>query len=266
MNFYVGDCLDVMKTLEANSIDCVITSPPYADLKTYGDFKGVHPDKYVDWIFPIIQEIYRLLKSTGSFILNINDKIENKFRHPYVFDLVSKICKETEFKLYDRLFWNKMKGLPLQNRFSDRVEFIFWFVKDKNFVFNIDQMRIPYSNSSLNRMKQPIKNRFVRTNENQNENKYKVWNKNILGASPTTLINICSESKLISSKHMAVFPEKLVEYFLKGCTNDNMKVLDPFCGCGTTGVVCKKLKRDFIGIDLNKDYIEITKKRINDII
>jgi len=266
MELINGDCLIEMKKMEPESIDCIITSPPYADLKTYGNFKGIPANEYVDWFFPIVVEMYRVLKLKGSFILNINDKVENKFRHPYVFDLISKICKETGFKLYDRLFWNKMKGLPLQNRFSDRVEFIFWFVKDKSFTFNLDAMRIPYSDSSLTRMKQPIKSRFVRTDENQNDNKYKVWKQNPLGSSPSTLVNICSESKLISSKHMAVFPEKLVEYFLKGCTDENMMVLDPFMGSGTTAVVCKKLNLQFTGIELNKEYIDITKKRLGIII
>jgi len=84
-----GDSLELLKQLDSNSIDLVITSPPYADLKTYIDNPGTHPDNYVDWFIPICKEICRVIKPTGSFILNINDKVENRFRHPYVYDLIS---------------------------------------------------------------------------------------------------------------------------------------------------------------------------------
>ena len=127
---YCGDSLELMKELDDNSIDLVITSPPYADLKKYIDFDGIHPDKYVEWFIPYCKEIERIIKPTGSFILNINDKVQNKVRHPYVFDLISELHKQTGLKMYERLFWNKLKSLPNRARFGDRVEYIFWFVKD----------------------------------------------------------------------------------------------------------------------------------------
>ena len=261
MELYNGNCFELIKTLKDESIDLVITSPPYANIKKYIDDEGIEPDNYVEWIMPLIKEIFRILKPNGNFILNINDKVENRFRHPYVFDLISQIHKETKFKMFERLFWNKLKGLPNSKRFADRVEFIFWFVKNKDFTFNIDKMRIPYSNSSVNRMKSPIKDRFPRTIEN-NEN-YKEWKPNINGALPTTLINICSETKLISNNHIAVYPEKLVEYFLLGASNENDLILDPFMGTGTTGLVCKKYNRKFIGYEIQKEYFETAKTRIS---
>jgi DNA modification methylase len=99
-------------------------------LKTYIDNPGIHPDNYVEWFLPICNEICRVIKPTGSFILNINDKVESKFRHPYVFDLISEIHKRTELKMFERLFWNKLKSLPNRSRFGDRVEYIFWFPKN----------------------------------------------------------------------------------------------------------------------------------------
>lgn len=105
-----GDSLELLKKLEDNSVDLVVTSPPYTDLKVYIDNGGILAKDYVKWFIPYCQEICRVLKPTGSFILNINDKVEGGFRHPYVFDLISEIHKQTKLKMFERLFWNKLKS------------------------------------------------------------------------------------------------------------------------------------------------------------
>ncbi len=261
---YQGDSIELLKKLESDSIDLVITSPPYSTLKTYIDNNGINADDYVDWFIPYCKEIERVLKPTGSFILNINDKINNGFRHPYVFDLISRLHKETNLKMFERLFWNKMKGLPNRSRFGDRVEFIFWFAKEKGFYFNIDEMRTPYSQKSIQRMKNPLKKRFARNEENQNSNEYKDWNPNPLGALPTTLVNISSESKRIADNHVAVYPLELVNYFIKGSTKPGDVVLDPFMGTGTTGLSAINLGRNYIGFEMQQDYIDIANSRIRD--
>lgn len=165
--------------------------------------------------------------------------------------------------MFERLFWNKMKGLPNRSRFGDRVEYIFWFAKSKDFYFNIDEMRTEYSEKSIQRMKNPLKKRFSRTEENQNSNDYKEWNPNPKGALPTTLVNISSESKKISDNHIAVYPVELVKYFIKGATKEGDLVLDPFMGTGTTGVAAKTLKRNWIGFELQEEYINFAKIRID---
>ena len=263
-NIYQGDALELLKKLPDNSIDLVITSPPYSTLKVYIDNPGILADDYVNWFIPYCKEIERVIKPTGSFILNINDKVENGFRHPYVFDLISRLHKETGLKMFERLFWNKMKGLPNRSRFGDRVEYVFWFAKEKGFQFYIDEMRTVYSEQSIKRMKKPLKKRFARTEENQNESEYKEWKPNPLGALPTTLVSISSESKRIADNHVAVYPVELVKYFIKGSTKEGNLVLDPFMGTGTTALVCKQLGRDYIGFELQQDYIEIANKRIGE--
>lgn len=253
------DCLDGLRGLADNSIDLVITSPPYADLKNYNGDAGIHPDRYVDWFMPIVKEVFRVLKPTGSFILNINDKVEKGFRHPYVFHLISEIHKQTEFKMFERLFWNKLKGVPNAYRFSDRIEFVFWFAKDKGFTFHIDEMRTPYSEVSLKRMENPIRARFNREGE---QGKTKEWKAHPKGALPTTLVSISSEVKRIADNHVAVFPTALVEYFVKGASNEGDLVLDIFTGTGTTGVVCKTLGRKFLGMEKQMDYVRLATTRI----
>ena len=261
-NLYQGDSLELLKSMDSNSIDLVITSPPYADLKKYINNPGIHPDNYVEWFLPICSEICRVIKPTGSFILNINDKVEGGFRHPYVFDLISELHKRTDLKMFERLFWNKLKGLPNKSRFGDRVEYIFWFAKDKEFYFNIDKLRVPYAEKSIIRMKNPLKKRFARTENDSSE--YKDWAPNPLGALPTTLVNISSESKKIADNHVAVYPVELVKYFIGGSTKEGDIILDPFMGTGTTGVAAKSMNRKYIGFDLQEEYIEIAKKRIED--
>jgi site-specific DNA-methyltransferase (adenine-specific) len=258
-----GDCLELLKQLDTDSIDLVITSPPYSTLKTYIDNPGIHPDNYVDWFIPICKEICRVIKPTGSFILNINDKVEGGFRHPYVFDLISRLHKETDLKMFERLFWNKLKGLPNRSRFGDRIEYVFWFAKSKDFYFNIDDLRVPYSEKSIQRMKKPLKKRFARS-EGDSDLEYKDWSPNEKGALPSTLINISSESKRISDNHVAVYPVELVKYFISGSTKESDVVLDPFMGSGTTGVACKSLKRNWIGFDLQEEYVNFALKRIEE--
>lgn len=261
---YQGDSLDLLKQLSNNSVDLVITSPPYSTLKIYIDNPGILADDYVEWFLPYCNEICRVIKPTGSFILNINDKVESGFRHPYVFDLISEIHKRTDLKLFERLFWNKLKSLPNKSRFGDRVEYLFWFAKEKGFKFNIDEMRTPYAEKSIQRMKNPLKKRFARTEENQKSDDYKEWSPNPKGALPTTLVNISSESKRIADNHVAVYPVELVDYFIKGSTEEGDLVLDPFMGTGTTAVSAKKLNRNFIGFEKQQEYIEVANKRIFD--
>ena len=257
---YLGDSIELIKQLDDNSIDLVITSPPYSTLKTYITDPGISPNDWVEWFMPLCKEIERVIKPTGSFILNVNDKVESGFRHPYVFDFISQLHKQTNLKMFERLFWNKMKGLPNRSRFGDRVEFVFWFAKQKGFYFNIDEMRTEYSQSSIKRFKKPLKKRYARTENDTDE--YKDWSANVKGALPTTLVNISSESKRIADNHVAVYPLSFAKYFIKGATKPGDLVLDPFMGTGTTGLACRELGRDYIGFELQDSYIEIAEKRI----
>jgi site-specific DNA-methyltransferase (adenine-specific) len=261
---YQGDSLDLLKKLPDNSVDLVITSPPYANMKKYIDDEGVCPDDYVDWFIPYCKEIERVIKPTGSFILNINDKVEGGFRHPYVFDLISRLHKETGLKMFERLFWNKMKGLPNRSRFGDRIEFLFWFVKEKDFKFKIDEMRTEYSAVSIKRMKKPLKKRYSR-GDDDSALEYKDWAPNPKGALPTTLINISSQSKKIADSHVAVYPTELIKYFIMGSTDEEDIVLDPFMGTGTTGLVAYELNRNYIGFELQKEYVTLAENRISEL-
>jgi DNA modification methylase len=326
---YHGDSLEGMKKIESESIDLVITSPPYADMKVYADgFAGFHPDNYVSWFLPYVSEISRILKPHGSFILNINDKSEKGFRHPFIFELIFAIhniesycemkkippCSMNNLRLFERLFWNKGKYLAHPKRFGDKVEYLFWFSKTNKRKFNIDPMRLKYDEKSVKRMKRPLLKRFVRGN-GEEITEYKQggegsWAPNPLGALPSVLIeegamphvkpiveklpedttliterlgegfyelvypkegdsphpssivNIGSESRRIAGNHVAVYPERLVNYFIQGSTDEDDLVLDPFMGTGTTAVIAKALGRNYIGFDTNKEYVRFAIDRV----
>ena len=126
--FIQGDTFELIKKLPNNSVDLVITSPPYSDIVNYGkDVSTKKPDDYVDWILPLFKEIHRVLKPSGSFILNINDKCERGLRSTYIYDLISRNNKETPLKLYDTYIWHKRNGIPNGGlkRFRNTTEFIF---------------------------------------------------------------------------------------------------------------------------------------------
>jgi site-specific DNA-methyltransferase (adenine-specific) len=119
-------------------------------------------------------------------------------------------------------------------------------------------MRTEYSPVSIKRMKSPLKKRYSR-GEDDSKLEYKDWAPNPKGALPTTLINISSQSKKIADSHVAVYPTALIKYFIMGSTNEGDLVLDPF-KYYTTGLVSKELNRNYIGFELQKEYIDWKKK------
>jgi DNA modification methylase len=263
----LGNCENVLKECPNNSIQLVFTSPPYADIsgKYLDGYSGPPPKKYNQWLIPKVREFYRVLKDDGSFILNIDSKVEDGFESTYVYELVTGIVKETGFKLFDSLFWDKGKFLPIRNRFGNRAEFLFFFVKQRDFKFNIDAFRNEYSPISIARMKNPIKKRFARTEENQKLDNYKPWSPNPKGALPGNIIECGSESQRVCDNHIACFPIKLTEKFILGCTAPGDIVLDPFCGVGSTLCGAKKHGRNYLGIDIFENYCNFSRERLKKI-
>ena len=329
-NIHHMDSLEGMKKLPSESIDLVITSPPYADMKVYeGGFAGLHPDKYVEWFLPYVAEISRILKPTGSFILNINDKVVNTFRHPFIYELIFAIhnaedyCKMKKMKkltmnglkMFERLFWNKGKFLANPHRFGDKIEYLFWFSKSSGKrKINMDAMRMEYDKKSVARMKRPLIKRFVRESGEEateyvqgGEGSWKVNPNGALpstmieegamlhvpqivenlkegttlvlenfdgetfevvqpveGSSPhpSTIVTIGSETRRILGSHVAVYPERLMTYFIQGATDEGDIVLDPFSGTGTTSVIAEALKRHYIAFDISEEYVKFGRERV----
>ncbi len=258
---HIGDCMELSKQLPDEYIDLVVTSPPYADTVSYGEDVNVfHPDNYSKWILPLFEESSRFLKKTGSFILNINDRVLNGCRSIYVMETVVDIVKNTDLKLFDRYVWNKKTTLPVHGdrRFNDRVEYIFHFVRNpKKFKSNMDVVRVPYKEISLKRFKNKMHGNDIVNPDGTTELSDRGESKaNPLGTKPTTVFEFDTGSALRGNNHPAPFHPQLPEFFIKWLTDKNDVVLDPFMGGGTTGVVSKNLNRNYIGFEINETYIE----------
>ncbi len=260
-----GDSLDVMNGFPSGSIDLIVTSPPYADTVSYGGSVQVFKtDDYVNWLLKIVLEAERCLKPTGSFILNINDKIVNGERSTYVFELIYRSIKETKMKLFDRYIWFKKSTLPVggERRLNDRVEYIFHFVKDsKNFKSNIDRVREPYAEVSLRRFRNKVHGNDIVSSDGVTSLSQRGGCKpHPLGMKPTTVFRFDTGSALRGLEHPAPFHPQLPIFFIKWLTDENDTVLDPFMGSGTTAVACMILRRRWVGIEISKEYCESIKR------
>jgi len=261
-----GDCFELIKTLEDNSVDLVITSPPYADIVNYGKNISIKKsNEYVDWILPLFNEIHRVLKPSGSFILNINDNCDKGYRNTFIYELIYRNSKETSLKLYDTYIWHKMNGIPngSTKRFRNNTEFIFHFVKNqKELKFYMDRVLQEPAESYTQRSKTPQGvSRIVIDGERIKPRKMvdvdKVRPDNVFRF-PTA-----GQSRDNSIRHPAPYHKELPSYFINLLTDEGDVVLDVFSGIGTTGMSCKDLNRQYIGMELNEKYAEFSKKRIS---
>ncbi len=268
---HLGDCMELSKYLPDDSVDLIVTSPPYANTVNYGEdiqtgVETFNPENYVDWFLPLFYEAQRFLKPTGSFILNINDKATNGERSIYVFELVTRIVKETGLKLFDRYIWYKKSALPMpgDKRLNDRIEYIFHFVKDtKKFKTNTDRIRVPYEEISLKRFKSRVHGNDIVLPDGRTILSQRGSSKpHPLGAKPITVFGFDTGSALRGLQHPAPFHPELPEFFIKWLTDEEDIVLDPFMGGGTTALASKRLNRKYIGFEIHEEYIKMTEERL----
>ncbi len=256
----LGDCREVLKDLDENSIDLILTSPPYADSRN-GTYGGIKPDHYVEWFLPISKELLRVLKHSGTFILNIKEKVVNGERHTYVLELILEMRKQG-WLWTEEFMWHKKNCYPGKwpNRFRDSWERLLQFNKSRKFNMYQEEVMIPMGAWAKTRLRNLSKTDMVRDNSKVGSgfgkkianwlNKDKVY--------PTNVLHIATECS--NRNHSAVFPEALPEWFIKLFTKEGDWVLDPFVGSGTTTRVANRLKRNSIGIDIAKKYYDMVKE------
>lgn len=268
----LGDAFELIKQQPDNSVDLIITSPPYADIVNYGKNISIKkPNEYVDWILPIFNEIQRVLKPSGSFILNINDNCSNGLRNPFIYELIYRSQKETKLKFYDTYIWHKKNGIPNGSlkRFRNNTEFIFHFVKEqKHLKFNMDrvlkepslktQERAVYQETTREHGK-------VQNGSRKKERPIDYTSQLTNGIRPDNVVRFSTAgaARDNSIKHPAPFHKDLPSYYINLLTDEDDLVIDIFAGIGTTGIASKELNRNFIGYELNEKYCEFGNKRIN---
>ncbi|MEZ4731070.1 MAG: site-specific DNA-methyltransferase [Caldilineaceae bacterium] len=260
--FLLGDCQDILKNLPDNSVDLIFTSPPYADQRknTYG---GVSPDQYVEWFLPKTEQFLRVLKPTGTFILNIKERVVNGERHTYVLDLIIEMRKQG-WLWTEEFIWHKKNSYPGKwpNRFRDNWERLIQFNKQKKFTMNQEAVMVPVGDWAKDRLAN-----LSSTDQTRDESKvgsgFGKRVANWLGRElvyPTNVIHLATECG--NRNHSAAIPVDLPEWFVQLFTNADDLVLDPFMGSGTTALAAVKLGRNFTGIDTNPEYITLAQNRI----
>jgi site-specific DNA-methyltransferase (adenine-specific)/site-specific DNA-methyltransferase (cytosine-N4-specific) len=264
-DIYLGDSKDVLKRLSDNSVDLIVTSPPYADQRN-GTYGGIHHDKYVDWFLPISEQLLRVIKPTGTFVLNIKEKVVDGERSTYVMELILEMRKQG-WLWTEEFIWHKKNCYPGKwpNRFRDAWERLLQFNKDKKFHMYQDEVMVPIGDWSKSRLKNLSETDKIRDNSKVGSG----FGKNISNwltrdkAYPTNVLHLATECS--NKNHSAAFPEELPVWFIKLFTKENDVVLDPFMGSGTTLFVANRMKRHSIGIDNIPEYYEMVKKQIKSV-
>lgn len=259
----LGDCREVMSMMPPDSVDLIMTSPPYADSRksTYG---GIHPDQYVDWFMPIATEMQRVLKPTGTFVLNIKEKVVEGERHSYVLELILAMRKQG-WLWTEEYMWHKRNSAPGKwpNRFRDAWERCLQFNRQKKFHMYQEEVMVPMGDWAKSRLKN-----LSETDQRRDNSKVgSGFGKNISSwvgrdmAYPDNVLHLATECS--NKGHSATFPVELPAWFIKLFSQPDDVVLDPFLGSGTTAVAAKQLGRHFIGIEMKSEYYDLAVENVN---
>jgi len=249
----LGDCLDVMKSMDANSIDLTVTSPPYDNLRTYNgftfDFDG------------IAQELYRVTKDGGVVVWIVGDatikgsESGTSFKQALYF-------MQCGFNLHDTMIWNKGTFTAvgaLTSRYAPVFEYMFVLSKGQPKTFNPIKDR---QNKTFGRNKTGTFRQEDGTTKQLSSigkpiaeygQRFNVW-------------EVSAEKSNLNRLHPAMFPEQLAYDHIISWSNEGDTVLDCFMGSGTTGKMAKQSNRNFIGIEISQEYLDIAKERISDIL
>ena len=258
-----ADCMDALKQLGDSSIDMVVTSPPYADARKR-EYGGPHPDKYAEWFLPVAEQIKRILNPNGTFILNIKEKTVKGERHPYVIELILALRKQG-WLWTEEWIWHKKNCFPGKwpNRFRDAWERCLQFNISRKFKMNQESVMVPIGDWASDRLKNLNETDKTRDDSRSGSS----FGKNVSNwvgrgmVFPTNVLHLPTECS--NKNHPAAFPKTLPEFFIKLFTDEGNFVLDPFEGCGTTGLAAVGLRRKYIGIEMKKEYHETATHRIN---
>jgi DNA modification methylase len=278
-----GDSLKVLKTIPSESVDCVVTSPPYWTLRDYqvqGQI-GLEPtiEEYLEKLLAVFAEMRRVLKPSGTCWVNFGDTYADKNNVKFSVPPKSLCLIPSRFALKmieqgwilrNEIIWHKPNAMPqsVADRFTVDFEKIFFFVKSQKYYFrrqyeplkNPPELKRRFSNPFGNHkywnVARKRRNNLAKIKRNQTAILKKGRNKRCVWSIGTGVSN---------AGHFAVYPPRLIETPIKaGCPKGGI-VLDPFVGSGTTAVVARKLNRNFIGIELNPDYARLARSRIKNL-
>ena len=243
MNLINGDCIEELRKLEDNSIDCIVTSPPYWKGFEYEAYFNSYK-QYIDWSKVWLKECKCVLAPDGTFYLNVANDSETTIR---AFELMEIAMKELMFKLHDTIIWYRYNQQPANTvrQLTNQCEYVF-------------MLRHTSANIELHKKEAYAYNPDIFKTKNVGN----VWE---IPFNKGDKISFAKKETKSKWGHSG-FPVALPETCILLSTNKGDTVLDCFMGGGTTGIACKKLQREFIGIELNETIFRIAEKRIAEIL
>jgi DNA modification methylase len=255
-----GDSLKVLKSVEDGKFDLIITSPPYNVGKSYETKTSI--EKYLETQEEIIDELVRTLSEQGNLCWQVGNYVNKGEVFPLDI-FYYQIFKKHGLKLRNRIIWHFGHGLHASNRFSGRYETILWFSKTDNYIFNLDNVRVPAKYPGKRHFKGPKKGQI--SGNPKGKNPSDIW-EIVLQDWESCMWNIpnVKSNHPEKTEHPCQFPIELVERCILALTNEGSWVLDPYSGVGSTIIASLKNNRNAIGIEKEKEYCKIANQRIID--
>ncbi|MFZ6026012.1 MAG: DNA-methyltransferase [Bacteroidota bacterium] len=257
----MGDCLTVLKKIEDGKFDLILTSPPYNVGKSYETKTSI--EKYLETQEEIIDELVRTLSDKGNLCWQVGNYVDKGEVFPLDI-FYYQIFKKHGLQLRNRIIWHFGHGLHASNRFSGRYETILWFSKTDDYIFNLDNVRVPSKYPGKRHFKGPKKGQV--SGNPLGKNPSDIW-EIIEQDWDKAMWNIPNVKSNHPEKvdHPCQFPIELVERCVLALTEENSWVLDPFSGVGSTVIGAIKNNRNAIGIEKEEAYCKIARQRINEL-
>jgi len=243
---YPGDCLDLLKSIPDESLQLVVTSPPYNIGKEYE--KKLHLDLYLQQQAQVISECVRVLSPQGSICWQVGNYVAKGAIIP-LDTVLYPIFSGLGLKMRNRIIWHFEHGLHCHRRFSGRYETIIWFSRSEDYVFNLDPVRVPQKYPGKKYFKGP---------------KAGLYSCNPLGKNPGDLwvIPNVKSNHVEKTEHPCQFPVELIERLVLSLTNEGDWVLDPFLGTGSTIIAAIRHGRRGVGAEIVPKYVELARQRV----
>jgi DNA modification methylase len=276
---WTGDALDLLAALPDESVDLAVTSPPYA-LEFKKEYGNEPHEKYVEWFRPFAEQVKRVLRPTGSFVVNIGGtwRKGHPVRSLYHFKLLIDLVDVVGFHLAQEIYWHDQAKIPSpaewvtvrRVRVKDAVEPCWWLSKTEDPKASNRNVLIPYSPDMVRLIDKGFRSKKRPSAHHPRSS----WQKDHGGAIPSNVLTMGNHDsagrymKLAAEHelkvHPARFPVQLPEWFIRMLTDEGDVVLDPFGGSMTTGWAAERLGRAWLGFELDAKYVEASKFRFYD--
>jgi adenine-specific DNA-methyltransferase len=244
---FKGDCIEILRSIPDESVNLIVTSPPYCMGKEYEDSYSI--EDFVATHQRVLPDIVRVVKPGGSICWQVGYHVADKCAYPLDYAVFEILSKYKEFSLRNRIIWTFGHGLHGRRRFSGRHEIVLWFTKGDHYYFDLDAVRVPQKYPGKRHYKGKQKGEF--SGNPKGKNPSDVWE-----------IPNVKANHIEKIGHPCQFPVGLAERCVRALCPKTGVVLDPFMGSASTGVAAIANKRRFLGAETNDKYFQIAHKRL----